>query len=185
MAQDISTVIESVRGANPLQCELMARSIENQWGWWGSQDIRGTRDPQVRASLTLISQRKTDEASVPALRAAVADGDACVRRVAAPLLGRIGHPGALTALRSLLRDENPLTREAAAFGLGYSGDSAVIPALLSGLQDNVPRVRIASAWALGEIEDRRALAALVRVLREDRDAEVRAAAAWAIGEIAG
>jgi HEAT repeat protein len=38
---------------------------------------------------------------------------------------------------------------------------------------------------LGEIEDPRAVGALVRLLREDRDADVRAAAAWALGSIEG
>ena len=181
----VMAVVESVRGANPVVCELAARTVENQWGWGMSSNFRAPRDATVRAALDVTHGRRAPDAAVPALAAALRDDDACVRRLAAPLLGRVRTPATLAALRSALRDERPATRQGAATALGFGEDPAAIPALLGGLQDAEPRVRAACAWALGEIEDSRAIGALVRVLREDRDADVRAAAAWALGSIEG
>lgn len=180
----VTAILTAVRGANPLLCELAVRTVETQWGWSGF-GLRAPRDATTRAAVEVINQRRTGIQSVAALAAALGDDDACVRRIAAPLLGRVDHPSALAALRTALHDQRPETREAAAIGLGYTENTAAIPALLGGLQDAVARVRAASAMSLGEIEDRRAIGALVRLLREDRDDEVRAAAAWALGEIEG
>jgi HEAT repeat protein len=182
----VTTLIQSVRGANPLLCELASRTIEQGWGWGGrAYDPRAVREPVLRAVIAVIHEHPPRPTSVTELAAALGDDDACVRRIAAPLLGRIEHPTARAALRTALRDARPATREAAAFGLGFTDDAAMIPALLGGIQDAVPRVRAVSAWALGEIEDARAIGALIRLLREDTDPEVRAAAAAAIGEIEG
>ena len=181
----VAAIVESVRGANALLCELASRTIEQQWGWGPGMDIRASRDATTRLALEVTRGRRAPGSTVPVLAAALRDDDPCVRRLASPLLGRVRTPAALAALRTALRDERPATREAAALGLGYTDDSAVIPALLGGLQDAEPRVRAASAWGLGELDDARAIGALVRLLREDRDAEVRAAAAWALGAIEG
>jgi HEAT repeat protein len=186
----LAALLASVRGANPVLCELAARTVDNQsgWGWGGgigATSLRASRDPAVRPVLMAINQERSPVSAVPLLGAALIDEDACVRRIAAPLLGRVDHPSALTALRQALRDDRPATREVAAIGLGFTGNPSVIPALLAGLQDSVARVRVACALALGELDDHRAIGALTRLLREDRDEDVRAAAAWAIGEIEG
>lgn len=187
----VASVLSAVRGASPVLCELAARSVEQHWGWggWGGGvgpwSIRAPRDGGVRAAIEAINSEKLPASVIPLLAQSLGDADACVRRVAAPMLGRIDLPAALQALRAALRDDQAATREAAAIGMGYSENAAAIPALLAGLQDSVARVRVACALALGEIEDRRAIGALVRVLREDRDEDVRAAAAWALGEIEG
>lgn len=181
----VVALVESARGANPVMCELAARSLESQWGWGsGDMDIRAPRDASVRAAIEQ-TRRKTPPGMVAQLAASLRADDACVRRLAAPLLARVRTLTANQALRLALQSDQPATREAAALGLGFTGDPAVIPALLAGLQDAEPRVRVACAWALGEIEDDRAIGALVRVLREDRDADVRRAAAWALGSIEG
>lgn len=178
-------IVESARGANAVLCELAARSVESEWGWGGATDGRAPQDVSVRAALDQTRGRRTPPSLVAPLAASLRDDDACVRRMAAPLLARVRTLAANQALRSALQNERAATREAAALGLGYTGDPAVIPALLGGLQDAEARVRVACAWALGEIEDVRAIGALVRVLREDRDADVRQAAAWALGSIEG
>jgi HEAT repeat protein len=181
----VTAVLQAVRGASPLLCDLAARTLEQQWGWRSSYDPRAPRDAATRDVLRVVTERRAGPLAVAPLAAALADSDACVRRVAAPLLGRIEHASAQAAIRAALRHEAPETREAAAFTAGYAEDSALIPALLAALQDPVAHVRLAAAWALGEIEDERAIGALVRVLREDRDPAVRAAAAAAIGHIEG
>ena len=184
----VAAIVSAVRGTSPVLCELAARTVEQQGGWGGGVGpwkLRAPRDASVRSAIDAVNQDKLPAAVVPLLAASLGDDDACVRRVAAPLLGRMDTPASLQALRSALRDANAATREAAAIGLGYSENAAAIPALLAGLQDAAPRVRMACALALGEIEDRRAIGALVRLLREDRDDDVRSAAAWALGEIEG
>ena len=178
-------LVEAARGANPVMCELAARSVESQWGWGGDMGVRAPRDPAVRAAMDQTRGRRTPPGLVTQLAASLRDDDACVRRLAAPMLARMHTASANQALRVALQHERATTREAAALGLGFTGDPAVIPALLAGTQDAEVRVRVACAWALGEIEDARAVGALVRMLREDRDAEVRAAAAWALGNIEG
>jgi HEAT repeat protein len=180
------TLVESARGANAVLCELASRSVESEWGWGNSGlEVRAPRDASVRLAMEQTRGRRTPPSLVPQLAALLRDNDACVRRLAAPLLARVRTLTSNQALRVALQHDSAVTREAAALGLGYTGDPAVIPALLSGLQDGDARVRVACAWALGEIEDARAVGALVRLLREDRDADVRRAAAWALGSIEG
>jgi HEAT repeat protein len=181
----VVALVESARGANAVLCELAARSVESEWGWDNEMDVRAPRDAAVRAAVNQTRGLRTPRALVPQLAASLRDDDACVRRLAAPLLARVRTVTANQALRSALQNDRATTREAAALGLGFTGDPSVIPALLAGLQDAESRVRVACAWALGEIEDARAVGALVRLLREDRDADVRRAAAWALGAIEG
>ena len=182
----VVALVESARGANAVLCELAARSVESQWGWGDeAMDVRAPRDAAVRAALAQTRGLRTPPELVTQLAASLRDDDACVRRLAAPLLARVRTLTANQALRVALQNEHSTTREAAALGLGFTGDPAVIPALLAGLQDAEARVRVACVWALGEIEDKRAVGALVRLLREDRDADVRRAAAWALGAIEG
>ena len=183
----VSALLAGVRGANPMICELAARTVEGNGGWGGGRtgDLRAPTDPLIRDALVVIRRDHVPPSAVGILSAALTEDDACERRIAAPLLVRIDSPAALQALRQALHDDRPGTREAAAVGLGYTNNATVIPALLAGLQDPVARVRAACAMALGSIEDKRATGALTRLLREDRDADVRAAAAWALGSIEG
>ncbi len=182
----VATILGSARGANALMCEMAARMVEQNGGWGGiSFDLRAPADPAERSALEAIRRERMPVNAVPMLSAALGDDDACVRRVAAPLLGRVDDPAAWNALRQALRDPRPATREVAAIAMGYAGKPVLIPALLAGLQDAEARVRTACAIALGEISDKRATGALTRLLREDRDSAVRAAAAWAIGSIEG
>ena len=104
----------------------------------------------VRAALDVLH----DPGLVDPLRAALSDPDPCVRRLAAPLLGRVRIPQAVAALRNALRDQGAETREAAALGLGFAGDNKALPDLITTLRDAAPDVRVAAAWALGQIESR-------------------------------
>ena len=93
------------------------------------------------------------QGTIDALRTALADADADVRRTAAQALGSLADPRAVDALLEALRD------------------------------DSDADVRKMAAWALGEIESPRAVAGLSQAVRSDRSADVRAMAAWALGEI--
>jgi HEAT repeat protein len=181
----VSAVLTAGRGANQVMCALAARAIDQSFHWG---DFRPGYDPRdlearpVRETVRLALDVLHDPGLVDPLRAALGDADPCVRRLAAPLLGRVRHPQALAALRGALRDASAATREGAALGLGFAGDRRALPDLLTALRDGEADVRVAAAWALGQIESRGGVRPLVGAL-DDGDARVRATAAWALGRI--
>jgi len=63
-------------------------------------------------------------AAVPALTAAIGDGEAHVRESAAEALGRTRAASAVTLLVAALRDKEPRVQRAAAIGLGRFGAEA-------------------------------------------------------------
>ena len=148
----VRTLLASVRGANAVICELASQTIENGGGW-GYSDLRTPVDNAVRNALSVVRRGHVPPQAVGMLTAALSDDDGCVRRVAAPLLGRINTPAAVSALRESLGSENPQTRAAAAVGLGYTNNHGVVPTLTRLLrEDRDPGVRAAAAWAIGSIE---------------------------------
>jgi HEAT repeat protein len=181
----VAAVLTAARGSGPLMCALAARAIDQSFHWG---DFRPGYDPRdlearpVRETVRITLDVLHDPGLVEPLRAALSDSDDCVRRLAAPLLGRVRHPQALQALRTALRDAGAATREAAALGLGFAGDSRAMPDLITTLRDGAADVRVAAAWALGQIESRGSVRPLVGAL-DDGDARVRATAAWALGRI--
>jgi len=181
----VTAVIAGARNANPLMCALAARALDASMHWGDFRpgyDPRGLENRAVRETLRVTLDVLHDPALVETLRPALGDSDPCVRRLAAPLFGRVRHPSALQALRQAVRDPNPVTRETAALALGFAGDAQTVPDLVTTLRDATPEVRIAAAWALGEIESKTAVQPLVRTL-EDTDPRVRATSAWALGRI--
>ena len=182
----VARLLNTVRGVDPLLCEMATRSVDmhGSWSMWGP--ISGdplTTDSASAALLNWIQQRHNDPAVVPRLRTAMRDADPCVRRVAGSFLSRVRHPSAASALLNGLDDPKPETREVAAFGLGMVDVPGAIDPLLARLRDDAPRVRRAAAWALGQREVKRAIPLLMEMLARDSDAKVRQTAAWAIGTI--
>lgn len=184
----LTRLLRSVRGADPLFCEMAARNVDAQ-GWWssgGSEPGGALETDSASAEIVRwIRQRKRDPRLVPTLSVAMRDTDRCVRRLAGAFLGRIAHPSALAALHAALNDGGADTREVAAIGLGLAEDRTAVAPLVQRLKDPSPGVRRSAAWALGEIGEKAALADLVALLERDPDARVRQAAAWAIGHVAG
>lgn len=175
--------LAAVRGAGPVACELIVRTVGRGWGWGGDRvpDAESAVIEQVRWA----TERRDDPAGVPVLRAGLEDTDACVRRASARLLGSTRHPSAADALVGALQSANATTRQLAAVGLGYAERTETVDPLLGVLRDREASVRAAAAWALGSIEDRRAVEPLTRLLAEDPDPRVRRAAAEALGQILG
>ena len=182
-------MLRTVRGVDPLLCELAVRSVDMH-GWWSNWGpISGDpleMDSASAAIVHWIQQDHSDPRFVAPLSTALRDADACTRRVAGSFLGRIDHPSARAALVSALNDANAGTRAAAAIGLGLGehGNHEAVQPLVARLRDGSADVRRASAWALGAIEDSSATGPLMDVLRGDSDARVRQAAAWALGNSA-
>ncbi len=176
-------LLDNARGANAVMCELAMRSIDNRYGGWGSAGRAPDATIGQRPLLEWASSEIEDADAVPVLGAALSDGDVCVRRMAARLLGRVKHPSALAMLLRRLEDGDERTRRMAAVGLGYADNRDAVEPLLNVLDDRVAAVRAAATWALGEIEDERAVDALTRLLAEDSDPMVRRQAAWALGNM--
>jgi len=184
----VTRLLRAVRGVDPLLCELATRNVDMHGSWSRWAPMNGDPlevDSAASALIHWIQRDHNDPAVVPRLRAALADPDACVRRVAGSFLGRIDHPAALTALVGALDEPNADVRSVAALGLGLSSNQAAIAPLLRHLRDESAAVRRATAWSLGSLEASAALVPLVELLARDPDPKVRQAAAWALGEIDG
>ncbi len=186
-------LLATVRGSDPVVCELAVRAVDGRHGWSSTADelagVGAPLTPLQRATIQWAVSGGDDERSVTSaaavapLAAALADPDPCVRRMAALKLGRMRDPRGFDALRAALASADAGQRAIGALGLGYSEDPAAIDALGGVLDDASPEVRAAATWALGEIEDARAIPLLIPVLGQDEDPAVRQVAAWALGEI--
>jgi hypothetical protein len=185
-------LLETVRGADPVICELAVRAVDGRHGWSSTADelagVGAPLTPIQRATIQWAvddedSQEGADPAAVEPLATALGDPDPCVRRMAALKLGRTGAPGGIAALRAAMRAPAAEQRSVGALGLGYAEDPATIADLGDALDDSSSEVRAAAAWALGQIEDASAIPLLIPVLRDDADPGVRRVAAWALGEI--
>jgi hypothetical protein len=182
----IRALLDAARGANVAMCELAAVTLDGRSGWSSGHDGAfrpgGSDNPLASDITTWIHHREIDASSVPVLRAALADSDWCVRRLAAPLLGRIRGAAAVQAMLGALAASEATTREMGALALGFAEDSQATNALVARLRDDAPRVRATAAWALGEMERRETVRPLVAAL-SDADALVRESVARALGEI--
>jgi hypothetical protein len=180
----VGALLRAARGTNAIACELAARTVDGRFGWSGDGDFTpgGLADSLGGDVVSWVHERKIDPATVPLLRAAIADQDWCVRRLAAPILGHVGDASAVQAMLASLDAADAGTREMAALALGFSDDPRATTPLVARLRDDSPRVRATAAWALGEIESKAAVRPLIEALR-DGDALVRESAARALGEV--
>ena len=183
-------LLATVRGSDPVVCELAVRAVDGRHGWSSTVDelagVGAPLTPLQRATIRWAvagDPERAEPGAVEPLSAALADPDPCVQRMAALKLGRMRDPRGMDALRRALASGEADQRAVGALGLGYSEDPAAIDALGGALDDASPEVRGAATWALGEIEDARAIPLLIPVLGEDDDPAVRQIAAWALGEI--
>lgn len=106
-------------------------------------------------------------AAVPALRAALKDGDAAVRVHAATALLEIALPDTLPDVLSLTRDETPEVRSALAFELGEHAraDPRARAPLAALLEDPRDEVRWNAAVALARMDDPAGRPVLHQMLR--------------------
>src|SRR5688500_2164756 len=88
--------LAAVRGVDPVVCDLAVRTVDQGWGWGGSETpaSAAARDARVREILRAVTRDLRDAAVVAPLRAGLSDADHCVRRMSGPLLGRSDAPGA-------------------------------------------------------------------------------------------
>lgn len=185
-----SALLATVRGADPVVCELAVRAVDGRHGWSSTADelagVGAPLTPLQRATIQWAVESEEEHADagvVEPLAAGLRDPDACVRRMAALKLGHTRDPRGIAALHAALEAPDVAQRAVGALGLGYAEDPAAIDDLGDALDDASPEVRAAAAWALGEIEDARAIPLLIPVLSGDEDPGVRQVAAWALGAI--
>jgi len=181
-ADHAAALLAAVRGANPLVCRLASRALENRWG--GRSQVPGPESIGEAGDSVFhwaVSAPITPALVTP-LRAALADPDACVRRTAAGLLGRVNTGGLAAALSAELGSASAETRAAALIAIGHAGRAGDVSAAIRALSDDAPAVKLAAVWAAGEIGAPEAAPALAPLLR-DADPLVRANAAYALGEI--
>lgn len=185
-AERATRLLQAARGSNVAMCEIAAQTIDGRFGWssdaYGDWRAGGAADSLARDVVAWVQRHQVDATAVPVLRDAIADSDACVRRLAAPLLGRVRDASAYQAMVDALRSADAGVREAGALALGFADDPRSVAPLSERLRDDSPRVRATAAWALGEVD----LPAVVRPLigaLADSDALVRQAAARALGEV--
>ena len=181
----VRALLQAARGANTLVCELAARTVDGRFGWSSEDGMfspGGSADSLGRDVVSWVHDRQIDPVNVPILRAAIADQDWCVRRLAAPILGHVRDASAMQAMLAALSAPEPGTREMAALALGFADDARAVTPLVARLNDESARVRATAAWALGEIESKEAVRPLIGALR-DSDALVRESAAQALGEV--
>ena len=137
----------------------------------------GSLSPEERAELTAetlrvyetLSNRRPD--------------DLLVRRYLVLVLGRLGDPAAVPALIQAAKAEDPDTRLYAVWALGKIGGSQGFDTVLESSQSEDAGARKMAAYVLGALGDPRAIPRL-RVLAEDRVADVRWNAAIALGRSA-
>jgi HEAT repeat protein len=177
--------LAAVRGANPVLCELATRSLGNQWGLGSgeAEDLPAgvQASEEARRALAWVDG-KIAPAEVAPLGQALADPDACVRRTAALLLGRMRTPEAGDVLIAALRASDRGPREAALLGAAYAEDPRSVPVLVDLLEDGDTEVRGGAAWALGHVGSRDAVQPLLRALR-DEEPRVRRSIARALGRL--
>lgn len=179
----VRQLLSAARGANALMCDLATGAVDGRFGWSSDDNFTtGGADSVSRDVTRWVHEHEVDASALPTLTAGLADADACVRRLAAPLLGRIKTPAAYQAMTSALSSSDASVREMGALALGHLEDPQSISQLADRLKDDAPRVRATAAWALGEIERPESVTPLIDALK-DQDAMVRRSAAHALGEI--
>lgn len=148
-----------------------------------ARGLGGGALPDVTIVDALASQ---GSATVPALIAALRDGDAGVRWHAAAALMQLGATAASAtpALFEAMSDEHWVVRNAAGRALEEVAQDGDVPALAKALGDTSVETRYHAARALGRRGRAAtpAIADLVRALCDD-DAEVRMEAVWALGSV--
>lgn len=208
----VARLLTALAHTDPVVCDMIGDQLGNFW--MGGDDARLARfadAPDVQGAKDSLAGSISDPRTIALLEASIDTDNACVRRVAAKLLGNSTVSAAV--LGRLLDDAQPRARESAAYAagvgerhetraglerrltdsdssvaamaawaLGEIRDPASAPELQKALHSSSPRARLASVWALGQFEDA-AYAKDVMPFLRDADPGTRAVAAEALGQM--
>jgi len=182
---DAAGLLAAVAGTPPVACDLVVRALGNRWG--GGMVRARVHEPLAPPEETrALARWAWTEAPTPRegarLMEALASRDACQRRVAAALLGRVADDATRAAIRERAERGTGPERLAAIAALGGRREAASVRTLHGLLSETDPELRRAAVWGLGSLEAVDAIDAVVRALR-DQDVAVRENAAWALGRM--
>ena len=179
----LSALMTRLRGVDPVICNLVGRSLDHRFGGFSFHIYAWeSLDEQSDALVDWINRASVKEGLVPVLRRNLSDGDGCIRRISARLLGRAEVIDLSAQLRAELASSLPQVREAALMALGHFDRQSGLDEARQALKDADASVRVAAAWALGMIEHSDAVPALTDAL-SDGEVRVRIQAAFALGQI--
>jgi HEAT repeat protein len=207
----VARLLNALAHSDPVVCDLIGDQLGNFWMGNGEAQLGRFEDgPDVEGTKDSLAGTITDPRAIALLQSTISTDNACVRRVAAKLLGNSTVSAAV--LGRLLDDPSPRVRESAAYAIGVGEhretraalerrltdtaavaamaawalgeieDPASAPALQKAVHSTSPRVRLASVWALGQFEDA-SFAKDVMPLLRDTDPVMRATAAEALGRM--
>lgn len=141
----IRDLIEGIKGANAIQCELIMQAFV---GWTSSVPDRDVNAWKITQRLR---HHVVGAADIAWLGDQMRGADGCAARASARVLGRSPSAAARSLLVGALGHANPQVRRLAAVGIGIRSDSTLNARLLALLRDTDPGVRTAAAWALGAV----------------------------------
>lgn len=144
--------------------------------------IEAMNDQDWRKRYAALEQMKLESAALPALKIALQDERASIRRLAVVDLGELGEEEVLPSLYIGLRDSNPSVRRTAGDALSDIGNAAAIGPMIESLKDSNRIVRWRAARFLYEVGDETALDEL-KVAVDDPEFEVSLQARIAIERI--
>jgi len=208
----VATLLTALGKTDPVVCDLIGDQLGNFWmgGEPGGLGRFADSPSGVQGAKDSLAGKITDPRAVTLLVATLSADNACVRRVAAKLLGHSNVTA--DALQTLLASPSPRIRESAAYAAGEGerreirgtlekmlGDSSAPaamaawalggiedpasgPALEGALHSTSPKVRLAAVWALGQFEDASYAKDILPLIR-DPDPAMRATVAEALGQM--
>ena len=178
----LAGLLDALGKTDKVVCEMVADQVGNFWMDDGGSGLGRFVDvaTSARSAMDSLAGRVTEARAITLLVSRINTDDACVRRLAAKMLGR--STVKTERLLQLLADGAPRISEAAAYAIGSGERKEARVALERALTGRGNAVAAMAAWALGEIRDSASVPVLVTALRSD-DRRVRHAAMYALGEL--
>jgi len=183
---DVREVLGSARGVAPVVCLLAGDGVASSGRWGGgggywdapAMAIGG----EVRMRVREMLRARLNDEDERALLDGLGSDDACVRHLAATIIGRSDDKSFVGPLTARSTSSSAGERQAAVMALGLLGARDAVTALLRVLRDPSPDVRANGAWALGRVGDKSAARNVATLLR-DQYPDVRAASVVALGRM--
>lgn len=176
----VARLLTALAHSDPVVCDMIGDQLGNFWMSGDDPRLGRFEDaPDVQGTKDSLAGTITDPKAVALLQTSMDTDNACVRRVAAKLLGNSRVSAAV--LGRLLDDAQPRMRESAAYAAGVGEHRATRAGLERRLEDGEAAVAAMAAWALGEIQDPASAPALQKAVHSTSP-RVRLASTWALGQ---